>query len=339
MIRQINQLIFAYLQTQLLWKMKKILIMLFLLPMFALAQKNKVIAPVKMHTVGPKESISSIGRLYEVNGRVLANYNNIDYDQGLTVGQVLKIPPKGTTLDQVAQPVKAEDPKIQPPVIKVENKPAVKTETKNETGTHIYHTVGKKETLYHISTLYNKVSIDDIKKWNNLTGDAVNEGAKLIVGYSNAAAKTLPPEKAEKEKPVVTETVKKEPAKQVKETENNETKTAATPGKDIKGGIFKTLFDSQSGAEPVNQQGIAGVFKSTSGWTDGKYYCLFNNITPGTIIKVTNPVNGKFVFAKVLDAIPDIKQNNGLIICISNAAATELGAAETNFNCSLNYSK
>ncbi|MEP7255345.1 MAG: LysM peptidoglycan-binding domain-containing protein [Ferruginibacter sp.] len=323
--------------------MKKILIALFLLPMLAMAQKNKNITPVKMHTVGLKESISSIGRLYEVNGRVLANYNNIDYDKGLTVGQVLKIPPKGTTLEQVSPPVKAEDPKIQPPVIKaetkpitkVETKPAVKAETKNEAGTPIYHTVGKKETLYHISTLYNKVPVEDIKKWNNLTGNGVNEGTKLIVGYSNAAAKTVPPEKIEK--PVVIETVKKEPAKQVKETEIIELKTT---GKDFKGGVFKTLFESQNAnGEPVNQQGTAGVFKSTSGWTDGKYYCLYNNIAPGTIIKITNPANGKSVFAKVLDAIPDIKQNNGLMICISNAAASELGAAETNFNCSLNYSK
>ena len=329
--------------------MKKILIVLFLsagywlLPMLTLAQNNKSIKPVKTHTVGPKENLSSIGRLYEVNGRALANYNNIDYDKGLTVGQVLKIPPKGTTLEQVAQPVKTEAPKTQAPVVKVETKPVVKTETKNETGTPIYHIVGKKETLYHISTLYNKVPVEDIKKWNNLTSDAVNEGTRLIVGYSKAATetKTIPVEKTEKEKPVVTEAEKKEPAKQVKETEKIEPKvTSTSSGKDIKGGVFKTLFESQnSNGEPVNQEGTAGVFKSTSGWTDGKYYCLYNNVTPGTIIKITNPANGKFVFAKVLDAIPDIKQNNGLIICISNAAVAELGSAETNFNCSLNYSK
>lgn len=316
--------------------------MLFFLPLFVLAQKNKAIAPVKMHTVGPKESISSIGRLYEVNGRVLANYNNIDYDQGITIGQVLKIPPKGTTLDQVAPPVKVEVPKNQPPVVKTEPKPVVKTESTNETGTPIYHTVGKKETLYHISTLYNKVSIDDIKKWNNLTSDGVNEGAKLIVGYSKAATetKTVPAEKVEKEKTVIKETEKKEPVKEVKQTEPVETKTTPVSVKDFKGGVFKTLFESQnSSGEAINQQGAAGIFKSTSGWADGKYYCLCNNAVPGTIIKITNPANEKFVFAKVLDAIPDIKQNNGLIICISNAAATELGAAESNFNCSLKYSK
>ena len=51
-------------------------------------------------------------------------------------------------------------------------------------GRPIYHKVGKKETLYHISTLYGKVPIDDLKKWNNLTSDAVTEGANIIVGYS-----------------------------------------------------------------------------------------------------------------------------------------------------------
>lgn len=51
-----------------------------------------------MHTVGAKESLSSIGRMYEVNGRVLANYNNIEYEKGINIGQVLKIPPKGTNL-------------------------------------------------------------------------------------------------------------------------------------------------------------------------------------------------------------------------------------------------
>ena len=85
--------------------MKKFLILFFFFFLFTAAQKGTEIKPVKMHTVAPKESLSSIGRLYEVNGRVLANYNSIDYDKGIHIGQVLRIPPKGTTLDQVAPPV------------------------------------------------------------------------------------------------------------------------------------------------------------------------------------------------------------------------------------------
>jgi LysM repeat protein len=301
-------------------------------------KNNKTIKPVTTHTVGPKESISSIGRLYEVNGRVLANYNNIDYDKGLTVGQVLKIPPKGTTLDQVAAPVKEDVSKVKPPV--AETEPVRRVVTKTEEGkTPVYHKVGKKETLYHISTLYGKVPVADLKKWNHLTSDTLIEGSNLIVGYSGTKAETVttPVEKTEKEKEVVVQADKKETPKPVKETETVETRTT---NKDYKGGVFKTLFETQnSNGERVNQEGTAGIFKSTSGWTDGKYYCLYNTATPGTIIKITNTSNGKFVFAKVLDAMPDIKQNNGLVICVSNAAAKELGAGDSNFNCSVNYSK
>ncbi len=312
--------------------MKKVLALLFLsaacwlLPLFATAQN------VKTHTVGPKESLSSIGRLYEVNGRVLAWYNKIDYDKGLNIGQVLKIPPKGTTMPVENKPVTTEIPKTETPVKTV----ATKTEVP---GTPIYHKVAKKETLFHISTLYNKVPIEDLKKWNNLTSDAVTEGANLIVGYTKGTeTKTDPVEKPVKEKPVVKEIEKTETVKQVKEAETNEPKMVNTPAKDFKGGVFKGLFESQNGAA-INEDGTAGVFKSTSGWTDGKYYCLHNTAAPGTILKITNKANGKSVYAKVLDVIPDIKQNAGLLIRISNAASGELGAAENNFNCSINYSK
>lgn len=328
--------------------MKKILFVLFLMPLFALAQKNKEIKPVKMHTVGPKESLSSIGRMYEVNGRVLANYNNIEYEKGINIGQVLKIPPKGTTLDQVPTPpkpvtetVKKEEIKTPPAVVKDETKPVEKAAVKNEAGTPVYHKVGKKETLYRITTLYPGITVEDLKKWNNLTGDGVTEGADLVVGYKKTTAETkkTPVEKTEKEKPVVTETVKKEPEKKAKEPERTETPKAEVSGKNIKGGAFKSLYESQNGnGNAINEEGSLGVFKSTSGWNDGKYYCLYNNAVPGTIVKVST-ATGKYIYAKVLDLVPDLKQNNGLLILISNAAADELGLAESNSNCSVSYSK
>jgi LysM repeat protein len=325
--------------------MKKVLSLLLFLPLFAIAQN-------KTHTVGPKESLSSIGRLYEVNGRVLANYNNIDYEKGLTIGQVLKIPPKGTTLPADVKPAEPKPVEVKPVEVKpvvvepIKTEPAKTVVTKIEpTGTPIYHKVGKKETLYHISTLYNKVPIADIKRWNNLTGDGVNEGANLIVGYKvGTGTKSTAKENTEKAKvtdqpPTNPESfpTAKAPVEKPKDKVVTETKNVA---KDFNGGAFKTLFTSQSGSgSTVNEEGTAAAFKSTSGWNDGKYYCLHNSAMPGTIIKITNKANGKSVYAKVLDVIPDIKQNAGLLIRLSNAASGELGAAEANFNCTLNYSK
>jgi len=89
----------------------------------------------------------------------------------------------------------------------------------------------------------------------------------------------------------------------------------------------------------AGETGEAAVFKSSSGWEDGKYYCLHNTSSPGTIVKITNTSTGKTIYAKVLDIIPDIKQNTGLVVRVSNAAAEELGAGDTKFGCSLSYSK
>jgi len=109
--------------------------------------------------------------------------------------------------------------------------------------------------------------------------------------------------------------------------------------KNGKGGAFRSLYESQSGNSEIKEEGTLGVFKSTSGWKDGKYYCLYNNATPGTIIRITAAANGKTVYAKVLDMIPDLKQNNGLLLLISNAAADELGVSDATTNCSISYSK
>lgn len=347
--------------------MKKLCCLLLLVPFFAMAQKEIT------HTVGPKESLSSIGRLYNVNGRELANYNKIDYNKGLSIGQVLKIP-KSAGTPTVTPPVVTKTPEVKKaPEVKKETavvkEPEVKKEMATEkNGTPIYHTVAKKETLYHISTLYNKVPIADIKKWNHLTSDALNEGAQLIVGYTKTTAapvvkkeetkaddankkaikkaeedaKKTADDVSEKTKHQVDKVIEKEsPPLPVKNTEVVTAPVATTKsGGDFKGGVFKNLFDEQAkGRQTVTESGTGGVFKSTSGWEDGKYYCLHNNAPAGTILKITNNATGKSVYAKVLDLITDIKQNNGLIIRLSNAAADALGVADTKLDCTINYSK
>ncbi|WP_462252057.1 LysM peptidoglycan-binding domain-containing protein [Ferruginibacter sp.] len=330
--------------------MKKLFFLLFLLPLFAVAQK------VITHTVKAKESLSSIGRLYNINGRELATYNNIDYEKGLTLGQVLKIPAAGAA---------TEAPKTE--VVKPVNTPArpvpvIKTILVDEKkATPVYHTVAKKQTLYAISKLHN-TTVADIKKWNNLIADALSEGTKIIVGYSN----TNKEEQQQNTIAVIKEpkTIKKVPEKDIPVTNNTvesvkpaEIKSevpqpvkkydVAPPqpvieakAADFKGGIFKNVYDDQvKGNQLVTETGDGGIFKSTSGWQDGKYYCLHNNAAAGTILKITNNATGKSIYAKVLDLIPDIKQNNGLIIRISNAAASALGAGENKLYCTINYSK
>lgn len=291
------------------------------------------------HTVAAKENYYSIGRLYNASPKdQIAPFNSLQMEKGLNPGQIIKIPLAANNFSQDGS--KAEDEALIP----------------------VYHTVQEKEGLYRISVNYNKVPIATIKEWNKITGDAVSNGTRLIIGYlkvkkalsplagmaSNPTVVTTPVTKPTEPvvkpkpvepKPVEPKLVVTEPV--VKPSPPKPQPTVTTiikeKGIDFNGGQFKGDYDNNG--DMVTEAGAANVFKSNSGWSDGKYYCLHNSAAPGTIVKITSTASGKSIYAKVLDAIPDIKQNAGLLVRLSNAAAEELGVGENKFDCTLSYSK
>lgn len=320
--------------------MKIFIFLLSFIPFIALGQRT--------HTVSPKETWYSVGRTYNVHPRELAAYNNISMESGLTIGQVIKIPGKGNSSSVASTAPSKSGTEV------LNSQPSV-----NEVRVPVYHKVEKKQTLYGISKLYKNVSVDNIKQWNNLSADGVSEGAELIVGYkkekkSDQISKDKPVsenkaiEVKEVSKPTVKEKVEPtaEPIKEVKsvvkvspQETSSKSVTVSSIGKGFNGGFFKSLYVTQtSETNNVSEQtGIAAVFKSTSGWDDGKYYCLHNTAPAGTILKITNKNNNKIIYAKVLDVIPDLKQNTGILLRLSNAAADELGAGENDFESLINY--
>ena len=298
----------------------------FLFPLFLNAQTT--------HTVAAKESLFSIGRLYKVHPRELAAYNNIPFETGLTLGQVLKIPTKTSMA-----PVTTPPPETVPARAEI-TKPASVKENATKTSSPIYHTVAKKEGLYGISKKYN-TSIADIKKWNNLNSEALNEGMNLIVGYGNAASSSTPNAPiVEKKQEIVNtpEPVIKTVKKEIEQSKPPMKDIVKKGNADFNGGYFKDFYNRQmTGKHTTEDKGIAGIFKSTSGWDDGKYYCLHNAAPAGSYIRIINNATKKSVYAKVLDLIPDLNQNTGIVIRISNAAAAELGAGTADFECTLNF--
>lgn len=286
------------------------------------------------HEVAAKEGLYSIGRMYNVAPKDLATYNKLKIESGLTISQKINIPLEKNNFTQTE---KASGDEFLVP---------------------LYHTVKAHETLFRLSVNYNKVAIASLKKWNHLTSDAVSVGVPLIVGFLKVDKKesslvsqvhavipsvqtVLTPKVNPQEKvTVVEEKVKPEEVVTNQPKEDStiivEKKTAIN----FNGGIFKELFEEQiSKATPIKDYGVAGTFKSTSGWQDGKYYCFSNDAPSGTVLKITDNATGKTIYAKVLDNIPDIKQNEGLSLIISNAAAEELGTGDARFNCSLTYVK
>ncbi|MHA4810565.1 LysM peptidoglycan-binding domain-containing protein [Flavitalea flava] len=125
------------------------------------------------------------------------------------------------------------------------------------------------------------------------------------------------------------------PATATKTVSDSKTVSAApgTPTLHFNGGYFKPDF-TESGK---TVSGMAGTFKSTSGWHDGKYYALMNNVPVGLIVKILIPSTNRIIFAKVLGQLPDMKESTGLTVRISNAAAGELGEGDGKFNVEIKY--
>lgn len=95
-------------------------------------------------------------------------------------------------------------------------------------------------------------------------------------------------------------------------------------------GYFKYAYEEQLLSYGSIQQVVkAGIFKTTSGWQDKKYYLLTNSASPGTYVQLYAPATQKTVYAKVLGEMSGIRQNEGYDIRISNAAAAALGINES----------
>ncbi|MFT4024710.1 MAG: LysM peptidoglycan-binding domain-containing protein [Flavihumibacter sp.] len=270
------------------------------------------------HKTEAKENWYSIGRTYNLSPKDIGAYNGKDINAGLSVGQVLKIPLTSANFSQ--NDSKAADEVLVP----------------------VYHTVKDGEWMFRVSTNHNKVPIESLEKWNKVNRSQVKAGMTLIVGYlkvkkEQSALAAANPALLAGSAPA---TAAASPQASPSESNNKPLYTPATPpvtpaSKEISfnGGYFKNQF---AGGNRYSK-GLAHIFRSTSGWNDGKYYALMDNVPVGSIVQVTNTANNKSVYAKVLGELSDIRENAGLTIRISNAAAAELGGGDIKFNAEVKY--
>jgi LysM repeat protein len=310
-----------------------------------------------LHTVKKGETFYSLGRSYSVSPKDIASENNISFDQGLQLGQTVKVPLNNTNF----------------------------TQKSDAGGTPVYHKVEEKETLYRLSVNHNKVALDNIRRWNNMTGDGLQKDSYVIVGWlkggggipastapattpsapvashpttpppstsapapSNPAPSapvttappvvTTPPPATTTPAPAASNPAPASPAADPVKTPDTNTGVTKPPVASAPAGSsFESVYNQQTGngKNVASEKGPGGWFKSNA--SAGKYYALHNTAPRGTIIKVTNPLNGRSIYAKVLEAIPQIKQNEGLIIKLSDSALEALGTNEAKFYCQLNY--
>ena len=271
------------------------------------------------HKVAAKENFYSIGRSFNVHPKHLAGFNALDMSKGLSLGQTVKIPLNDSNFNQ-----------------------------KTDKGVPVYYIAGNGETLYHVSINNRNVLMDKLRKWNHLSNDKPAAGTKLIVGYLNneiPAMAVTNPQKTETvnktlDNPVKdvaknetvnkTERKKEETKQEAKKNNDSVSVKEAEKPQELGPGYFKLSFEQQIKQHPLSKEQTvtSGIFKTSSGWADAKYYLLMDGVEPGTIVRITNPNNNKMIYAKLLGEMSGLKQNEGLNIRISNAAADALEISE-----------
>lgn len=296
--------------------------------------------PYLIHQLAAKENYYSVGRIYNISPRVFAPYNGLELTSPLSIGQALKIPLTEQNFWQSG------------------------SRKENEVVLPLYYTTGAGENLSTISKIF-KTDNATLRSWNNMSSDAVSAGKKIIIGFLKVD-KTLSPLAAQgmsrqepplvkqepkkeevKQQPVVKEEPKKqEPKVEIKvepktEPKKEEPKTQPAPASYEGNGFFKDEYNKQTnnGRSTSNTSGNGSTFKSTSGWSDGKYYVLMDNLEKGTIVMLRNPANGKAVYAKVLAGVKETTPGSSALFLLSNAAATQLGISAEKFNVELVWGK
>lgn len=300
------------------------------------------------HKVVPKENWYSVGRIYFISPKEIASFNKLSMDKGLAIGQLLKIPLKQENFSQsialennggkivhIVQPKEglyklANLYNVDKELLKKMNK--LSSDQLN-VGTNLVigYLLPQVEPLASVATSIPAKPTAETTKSAKVADKelVIEEKAKqpappseTVVPATQTSAKsiqTAAPVKVEEETVVPAKPVAANPA------------AKSSPALKVEKSYFSTLYEQQSkeGKQQKLENSVYGVFKSTSGWQDGKYYVLMNNVVPGTVVKLVSKSGDKVVFAKVLGAVPPGKESEGLALRMSNAAIAALGVGDT----------
>jgi LysM repeat protein len=252
-----------------------------------------------MHRVDKGETLFSIGQRYDVAVDQLRSTNPQTEDQ-LVVGEIIMIPYEGKEEDS-AKPEAWER-----------------------------HTVEKGQTLFSISKQYD-ASVEQIKEWNNLSGNNIEVGQKLKVGKATERRNSSD----------TTGDTRKEPDsssdEQKPESEKSTVKADTVTMRNSSG--------DQVGTTKITPKGDGLVTKEQKGkatWLENsninaqKSLALHRSAPAGTIIKVKNLMNDKVIFVRTVGQL-NTKRRENTLITISRKAAEELQVENDYFRAKLQY--
>lgn len=331
-----------------------------------------------LHEVVVNETLYSLSRRYDVPIYEIIE-NNPPTEYGLDEGQVIRIPVKNKKLEQVPERVIASSEKNEVVLLsdsEVTRESPEIIESKESSGNSPIHEVKEKETLFSISRIY-KVSVTDIKKWNNLTSNSLDIGQKLIIGQSSNEKEQLNLKEGVKTHEVqasetlysisrkyaasindikswndlgsnelsigqvliVAERPKGENVVLPTKNSNDTTKPKITSVIKEPTAIDTARYNIQP-EERTNFKEIIedGLAEQISGSENNrKYLALHKTAKTGTLIRVKNEMNNQEIFVRVIGPLPNTSDYKNHVIKVSKAAYDRLGAIDPKFRVTVSY--
>ena len=288
-------------------------VVVFLAVLFLAMSRVAAQSDYVVHTIADGETLTQLANQYGTTVGDIMRFNKMTTESKLHVGEVIKIP---------TQPAQAAQPAT--------------------------HMVAKGETLYQISRKY-KVSVTQLRAWNNLSDNTIKVGQVLYLQAptavpTNTAATVVTNDVTDNTTTAVpdnaTSTV---PNMSANPFDDTTTVAAAAPQNTAPPQVAVDPYvaayqnQQQANAPETNTTGTSGIFKSSKGWNDKNYFILMNDVTPGRMVKIQ--ANGKTIYAKVLWNLGNVKTNDGLTYRISDAAAAALNLTGDTFDIVVSYFK
>ena len=262
--------------------------------------------------VEPKQTLFSIVKRY---GSSVAEFKaaNPGVSESVNVGQTIKIPYKGISVAYTPTP---------PVVAPITPPPA-------ESIKMVSHVVEPSQGLYAVATKY-KVTMADLRKWNNLTTDQLTAGQVLIVD-----AREYERAKKAGDLPAKGEVVKVEDTNMGNNTGGSV--VVQKPVEEPATGDVKTSSETSktsSGYRKTVETGLAELIDVED--KSGKYLALHRSAPVGTLVNVKNSSNGQSIWVKVIGKLPDIGSDR-VIIKLSPRAFEKLNPSDKRIRAEISY--
>jgi LysM repeat protein len=269
------------------------------------------------HKVEPKETLYALSKKYSIPISQIVDANP-NVEATIKIGEIVLIPRKAYNSNAVASTASTAP------------SASSRTYTVNDTGNKI-HTVEPNQTLYSIARLHN-VSVDEIRRWNNLKDNSISVGTKLIVGMGNSTPTKKPVYIPEPDDEM---TKSKSADVAVSTASSAKPEAVSSPANERMEAKEKEGSDSNEAVKRVVEAGMAEMIDPRA--DTNKYLALHRTAPVGTIMQVKNAMNSQVVYVRVIGKLPETGANDRVIVRISKKAYQKLGAVDQKFRVEVSY--